>query len=144
MKYCKGSISGTQPTVIAEAHSSYYLPVRFSAPKSISHVITILSFYAIRYLHSVCTKGDHVSLENDTLAISLAHKELFIFGFASNVAREIQNGLTIFTLPHNFKDRIVLWCPIKVIFFHLNESCLSCPHPPLSYERRREQKKISF
>ena len=29
--------------------------------------------------------------------------------------------------------------------FHQNESCLSCLHPPLSYERRREQgRQLSF
>ena len=56
----------------------------------------------------------------------------FTFSFAFNVAWEIQNGLTIFTLPHNFKAHTVLWCPIKVRVFHQNESCLSCPHPPLS------------
>ena len=57
---------------------------------------TTLSFYAMRrrYLHSVCTKGDHVSLENDMFSISFAHKKLF-FRFASNVAWEILNGLTI-------------------------------------------------
>ena len=38
-----------------------------------------------------------------------------------------------------------MWCPIKVRVFHQNESCLSCPHPPLSYEGRREQKRqLSF
>ena len=26
----------------------------------------------------------------------------------------------------------VLWCAIKVRVFYQNESCLSCPHPPLS------------
>ena len=52
----------------------------------------------------MCTKGDHVSLENDTLAISLAHKELFIFGFASLVAWEIQNGLTILNFATQFQS----------------------------------------
>ena len=37
----------------------------------------------------------------------------------------------------------VLWCPIKVRVFHQNESYLSCPHPPLSYEGRREHKASS-
>ena len=57
----------------------------------------------------MCTKGDHVSLENDTLAISLAHKELFIFGFASNVAWEIQNGLTIINFATQFQS-LHLYC----------------------------------
>ena len=35
------------------------------------------------------------------------------------------------------------WLYIKVRVFHQNESCLSCPHPPLSYEGRREQKGSS-
>ena len=44
--------------------------------------------------------------------------------------------------------KCVLWCPIKVRVFHQNESCLSCPHPPLSYEGRRGSshfdEKLSF
>ena len=37
------------------------------------------------------------------------------------------------------------WCPIKVRDFHQNESCPSCPHPPSSYEERREQgRQLSF
>ena len=31
------------------------------------------------------------------------------------------------------------WCPIKVRDFYQNESRPSCPHPPSSYEGRREQ-----
>ena len=38
----------------------------------------------------------------------------------------------------------LLWCPIKVRVFHQNESWLSCPHPPLSYEGRRESKKAAL
>ena len=33
----------------------------------------------------------------------------------------------------------LLRCPIKMRVFHQNESCLSCFHPPASYEGRREQ-----
>ena len=32
---------------------------------------------------------------------------------------------------------------IKMRVFHQNESRLACPHPPLSYEGRREQKGSS-
>ena len=49
-------------------------------------------------------------------------------------------------LPSSIK--VLLWCPIKVRVFHQNESCLSCPHPPLSYEGRRGSshfdEKLSF
>ena len=39
----------------------------------------------------------------------------------------------------------LLWCPIKMRVFHQNESCLSCLHPPSSYEGRREQgRQLSF
>ena len=38
---------------------------------------------------------------------------------------------------------MLLCCPIKVRVFHQNVSCFSCPHPPLSYEGRREQKGCS-
>ena len=34
-------------------------------------------------------------------------------------------------------NKTLLWCPIKIRVFHQNESCLSCLHPPLSYEGRR-------
>ena len=56
-------------------------------------------------------------------------------------------------LSENVIDKIVyrkmyikiLWCPIKMRVFHQNESCLSCPHPPLNYEGRREQgRQLSF
>ena len=40
---------------------------------------------------------------------------------------------------------VILWCPIKMRVFHQIESCLSCLHPPLSYEARREQgRQLSF
>ena len=43
------------------------------------------------------------------------------------------------------KGNVLVLCPIKVRVFHQNESCLSCPHPPLSYEGRREQnRQLSF
>ena len=42
-----------------------------------------------------------------------------------------------------FANKLILGCPIKVRVFHQDESCLSCPHPPLSYEGRREQKGCS-
>ena len=41
------------------------------------------------------------------------------------------------------KSPSLLWYPIKVRVFHQNERCLSCPHPPLSYEGRREQEGSS-
>ena len=37
----------------------------------------------------------------------------------------------------------LLWRPVKVRVFHQNESCLARPHPPLSYEGRREKKGSS-
>ena len=47
--------------------------------------------------------------------------------------------------------RQLLWRPIKMRVSHQNESCLSCPHPPSSYEGGREQvgsshfdEKLSF
>ena len=49
---------------------------------------------------------------------------------------------SVFHNAENTKS-VLLWCPIKVRVFHRNESCLSCPHPPLSYEGRREQKGSS-
>ena len=43
------------------------------------------------------------------------------------------------------KPAYIQWCPIKVRDFHQNESCPSCPHPPSSYEERREQgRQLSF
>ena len=37
------------------------------------------------------------------------------------------------------------WCPLKRGVSHHHESCPSYPHPPLSYEGRREQKReLSF
>ena len=38
----------------------------------------------------------------------------------------------------------LLWRPIKMTVFHQNESCLSCPHPPSSYEGKREQEGTLF
>ena len=32
----------------------------------------------------------------------------------------------------------VQWCPIKVRDFHRCESCPSCPHPPSTYDERKE------
>ena len=34
--------------------------------------------------------------------------------------------------------------PVKMRVFHQNESCLTCPHPPLSYEGGREQVSSSY
>ena len=57
------------------------------------------------------------------------------FKLKNNTFDEIKNVIIL---------SIVLWCPIKVRVCHQNESCLSCPHPPLSYEGRREPKMAAL
>ena len=58
------------------------------------------------------------------------------------ISKGAWNIATIFVLQAQNKvhlELIVMWRPIEMRVFHQNESCLSCPHPPLSYEGRREQ-----
>ena len=63
---------------------------------------------------------------------------------------EAVNGVVNFVqvcslLSSRKKNNYIQWCPIKVRDFHQNESCPSYPHPPSSYEERREQgRQLSF
>ena len=54
---------------------------------------------------------------------------------------EVEESLRLSFFPYEVHaGTVVSYQNIKT--FHQNESCLSCPHPPSSYEGRREQGRL--
>ena len=61
------------------------------------------------------------------------------------VSEETNSGAKFFVFVLESSHQQVLWSPIKMRVFHQKESCLSCLHPPSSYEGRRKQgRQLSF